>query len=238
MKPRPQAGARGRRRSAMKIFLLQGTKQLGPYSADEIRSRITSGEVALSTLAWAEGMQDWVPVSEILLDGAQSSPPLPISTSIESPITRAETTYSPKKKPRKRNRDLAICGLAFGIIGAWFAPLAIPAVICGHMALAKLKKFPKRYGGKGMAMTGVILGWLGVAIGIPAMIFLISMEVLTKDLREEVLKWEQEREEEQREDFIRKGAERAAERAAESLRESIERQSLREYLQEPIDSQR
>ena len=85
-KPRPQAGARGRRRSAMKIFLLQGTKQLGPYSADEIRSRITSGEVALSTLASAEGMQDWVPVSEILLDGVQSSPPLPISTPIEISI--------------------------------------------------------------------------------------------------------------------------------------------------------
>ena len=188
----------------MKIFLLQDTKQLGPYSADEIRSRITSGEVALSTLAWAEGMQDWVPVSEILLDGAQSSPPLPISTPIESPITRAETTYSPKKKPRIRKepsykkRDLAICGLAFGIIGAWFPPLAIPAVICGHKALAKLKKFPQRYGGKGMAMAGVILGWLGVAIGIPAMIFLISMEVLTKDVREEALKWQQEREEEQR----------------------------------------
>lgn len=75
-----------------------------------------------------------------------------------------------------------------------------------------------------MAMAGVILGWLGVAIGIPAMIFLISMEVPTKDVREEALKWQQEREEEQRKDFIRKGAERAAE-------------AYRESLQEPIDDQ-
>ena len=56
------------------------------------------------------------------------------------------------------------------------------------------------------------------------MIFLISMEVLTKDVREEALKWQQEREEEQRKDFIRKGAERAAE-------------AYRESLQEPIDDQ-
>ncbi|MEC8826541.1 MAG: DUF4190 domain-containing protein [Verrucomicrobiota bacterium] len=148
----------------------------------------------------------------------------------QRPVLSFSTTYSPKKKPRIRKepsykkRDLAICGLAFGIIGAWFPPLAIPAVICGHKALAKLKKFPQRYGGKGMAMAGVILGWLGVAIGIPAMIFLISMEVLTKDVREEALKWQQEREEEQRKDFIRKGAERAAE-------------AYRESLQEPIDDQ-
>ena len=51
----------------------------------------------------------------------------------------------------------------FGFIT--FFVLSIPAVVCGHIALAKFKRNPNQHG-KGMAIGGLIIGYAGLLIGV------------------------------------------------------------------------
>jgi len=52
---------------------------------------------------------------------------------------------------------------------------AIPAVICGHIALAKIRKSGGTVGGKGIATAGLILGYIALVIGAMGIPLLVSM---------------------------------------------------------------
>jgi hypothetical protein len=57
--------------------------------------------------------------------------------------------------------SLAITSLICGIAQFMFGPLAtIPAVVCGHMARSQIRRTGEQ--GAGMALAGLILGWIGV----------------------------------------------------------------------------
>ena len=42
---------------------------------------------------------------------------------------------------------------------------AIPAVICGHIARAKIRKSGGALGGKGIATAGLVLGYIALVVG-------------------------------------------------------------------------
>ena len=77
-----------------------------------------------------------------------------------------ETKLQPK--PEKKKKGLAIASLVLSIIGGypWASTASIIAVVCGHIALYKIKKDPNVYAGKGIAMAGLILGYLGLVLAI------------------------------------------------------------------------
>ena len=52
---------------------------------------------------------------------------------------------------------------------------AIPAVICGHIARAKIRKSGGTLGGRGIATVGLILGYIALVLGIMGIPLLISM---------------------------------------------------------------
>ncbi|MCK9304426.1 MAG: DUF4190 domain-containing protein [Bacteroidales bacterium] len=89
---------------------------------------------------------------------------------------RAKATYIRFKHQEKRGQlpslsvgrktGLALSSLICGILGGWASTLSIPAVICGHMALSRANKEPDVYGGKGMAIAGLVLGYLGLVLAI------------------------------------------------------------------------
>lgn len=66
----------------------------------------------------------------------------------------------------KQKKALAIASLVFGIIGGSLSTLSIPAIICGHIALVKIKKDSRAYGGRGMAIAGLIFGYFGLVLAI------------------------------------------------------------------------
>lgn len=59
---------------------------------------------------------------------------------------------------------LAIWSLILGIASLVFCclPAAIPAIICGHLARSRIKQAPAAASGRGMAMAGLIMGYLSV----------------------------------------------------------------------------
>ena len=63
---------------------------------------------------------------------------------------------------------LAIASMVLGILWIYWVG-SILAVVFGHIALSQCKQDPN-LGGKGMAIAGVVLGWIGVAFIILAII--------------------------------------------------------------------
>jgi hypothetical protein len=71
-----------------------------------------------------------------------------------------------------RTNSLAITSLVCGIAQFMFGPLAtIPAVVCGHMARSQISRTGEQ--GAGMALAGLILGWIGV--GFTALVVVIAL---------------------------------------------------------------
>ncbi len=62
----------------------------------------------------------------------------------------------------------AIWSLVLGILGLiCFGPFAaIPAVICGHVALGNIKRSMGALAGHGQALAGLIMGYIGIALAI------------------------------------------------------------------------
>ncbi len=66
--------------------------------------------------------------------------------------------------PRPRN-SLAVASLCCGIGQLILGPLAtMPAIVCGHMALRQIRRTGED--GTGLAVAGLLLGWLGLAVAI------------------------------------------------------------------------
>jgi Domain of unknown function (DUF4190) len=69
---------------------------------------------------------------------------------------------------------LAITSMICGILGLCVGLLGVVAVICGHIALSQIKSSAGRLTGRGMALTGLILGYIEIALMLLIIIFLLS----------------------------------------------------------------
>jgi len=85
--------------------------------------------------------------------------------------------------PFPRPSALAIWSLVLGILGVvllvvCIGPLcAIPAIICGHMAYSRIKRSGGALSGEGMALAGLISGYIGIAIGLVLIPFMLAIFV-------------------------------------------------------------
>jgi Tfp pilus assembly protein PilE len=67
---------------------------------------------------------------------------------------------------QKQMVGAAAASLVLGILGlVLIGPLgSIPAVICGHIAKSKIKKSPATLDGDGMALAGLIMGYVQIGL--------------------------------------------------------------------------
>ena len=75
-----------------------------------------------------------------------------------------------------RTSSLAIVSLIFGILAYVFLPFlgALIAVICGHSARSEIRRAPPgTIEGDGLALAGLILGWIQLAFTAIAIVFAI-----------------------------------------------------------------
>jgi hypothetical protein len=160
-------------------------QQFGPIDEATLRARIAAGEVSGSDLVWTEGMVEWIPLSKV----SQFSGPAPQAGSSESPEKYVtDDPASPYAPPAVNpvasvvgggvqlappTSGLAIASMVCGILSLFFCfcggmLLGIPAVICGHMALKQTGSerpgMTPRMGGRGMAIAGLIMGYIGILL--------------------------------------------------------------------------
>lgn len=135
----------------MQIFIQHNGQQTGPFTVDQVRAGLANGTYQPSDPAWHEGAPGWLPLAAIPALGSHAPPSLP---------------GSPGANPSApRTSPLAVWSLVLGILSLPCAVLAaIPAVICGHIALKNIRKSAGAQTGGGLAVAGLVMGYLGVLI--------------------------------------------------------------------------
>ena len=68
----------------------------------------------------------------------------------------------------RQTSALAITSLVSGLLGWTFLPLvgSLVAIITGHMARAEIQRSNGQMDGDGLAIAGLVLGWLVIAISV------------------------------------------------------------------------
>jgi len=131
-------------------FYEESGQRSGPLSDEDLHAVIDSGRLDAGALLWREGMPSWVSLAQFLQDGG-----LPgfldggRASALEPRVSR-----------------LAIASLACGVLGlltGLYFP-GIPAVILGHMAFNRMKAAPSRLTGQGLALGGLLCGYLCLCI--------------------------------------------------------------------------
>ena len=74
----------------------------------------------------------------------------------------------------RQTSTLAIISLVSGLLGWTVLPFlgSIVAVICGHMARKEIRQQPDRLEGDGLAIAGLVLGYLSIAMAVLAVMAL------------------------------------------------------------------
>jgi competence protein ComGC len=85
---------------------------------------------------------------------------------------------------QKKTAGIAITSLVLGILGlltVWFCGIgglfAIPAVICGHIGYSRVRKSAGALGGEGVAMAGLITGYIGIGLLVTVIPLLAAIAV-------------------------------------------------------------
>ncbi len=74
----------------------------------------------------------------------------------------------------QKTSGMAIASLVLGIF--LFFPLSIPAIVLGHIALSQIKQSAGRIGGRGLAIAGLVLGYLGISL-IPFVLIIAAIAI-------------------------------------------------------------
>lgn len=74
--------------------------------------------------------------------------------------------------PRRQYSVLSVISLVSGILGLLPLPLvaSVIAVVTGHLARAEIRRDPERLDGDGMALAGLILGYLAIGLWLLAIL--------------------------------------------------------------------
>lgn len=103
-------------------------------------------------------------------------PPAPISEWNNQELG-ANTPFQPPGAASGQDQTLAIVSLVCGILGILCCGLltGIPAIITGYMAKNNADSNPNQYGGRGLAVAGMIMGGISILFSILGIIYYIIM---------------------------------------------------------------
>lgn len=150
------------------IHIARQGVSLGVFPPEEISRRLSAGELSPSDLAWREGMAGWVSLGSL--------PGLSV-TGFTSP---AFYPPPPSVPTSTQAAGSMVCGIFALVLTCtpvlWFMfffvppflgiPLAIIAVILGHLGRGAIRRSGGTLQGAGMALTGLICGYITLLVGI------------------------------------------------------------------------
>jgi hypothetical protein len=137
-------------------------KEYGPLSIEQMRKWITEGRINSQTRVQGAGAVEWRPAADFPELGFA-----PTAGSAPPPL--------PAGQPPTQQKGLAITSFVLGLLSlVCFSILAgVPAIICGHLARGRARRLPGQYGGAGLALAGLILGYVSLFVALvilPAML--------------------------------------------------------------------
>lgn len=149
----------------MQIHVARDGKQLGIYSLEEINRQLAAGTLSLTDQAWYEGAAGWAALSTVPGVGAAAG----ASTSPVSPVTTPGVPVAATAVvPARKTEQLAVLSIIFSGLGLFgfccglFLAAGVAGIVCGHIALSRIKANPELEG-HGLAVAGLVIGYLAVA---------------------------------------------------------------------------
>jgi hypothetical protein len=138
----------------------QDGNEYGPVTAEVLRRWIAEGRLNAQSQMQAEGTTEWKTLAEFAefqTPAVPSGTPAPLAAGL--PPQAGMSTGKPQQ-------GLAITSLVLGLASFVCGGIitGIPAIITGHIARGKAKREPAVYGGAGMALAGLILGYVSVVL--------------------------------------------------------------------------
>jgi hypothetical protein len=147
------------------MFKIQGhdLKEYGPVSAEVLRQWIAERRANAQTMVQGPGDTGFRPLSQFpeFQDALAAGASAPGGGGGIPPITQRPAAPIVPEGPV--SNGMAITSLALGICSFCLSLFAgIPAVITGHIALNRIRREPHRHGGSGMAIAGLVLGYMSI----------------------------------------------------------------------------
>jgi len=170
----------------MQIHIARDGKPMGPFSLEEVNRQLAAGTLSLSDQAWYEGAAGWAPLSTVpgvSGSGTTGSPPPSAATTPSAPTVTAPAVGGAviAAVPTSQTEPLAIWSLILSLVGLLAfccgPVLGIAGLVCGHLALSKMKTRPELEG-RGLAIAGVIIGYFAAFSWLLYIIFFGGLAML------------------------------------------------------------
>jgi hypothetical protein len=111
-----------------------------------------------------------IPQDELGQTGQGAQPHMPVT---ERGAMRPMPGATPVAPASEQIHPLAIASIIMAIAGFFTCVTALPAIVVGHMALAQIKREPERYGGKPLAVAGLVIGYALVVLPLLFVVFIM-----------------------------------------------------------------
>ena len=142
--------------------------KFGPVGEDELLGLIRAGTLADHNLVWREGMTEWQPISEVM----EIQRALFAARAVPASAVAASAVAAPP------SNGMAITSMVLGIVSLVAGTLiltGLPAVICGHIARRQIRESPAAQSGDGMAIAGLITGYISIFFTIGFVILIVAL---------------------------------------------------------------
>jgi hypothetical protein len=140
-------------------------RPIGPVPEAVFVQMLQSGQVTAGTLVWTDGMSDWVAARSVpgFAPHARHTPPTSPQAIPPPAATLGDSAGVRLLLPVGRSPWAIVAGYLglLGLIPGLGVLLAPAAVLCGVLAIRDIKRDPRRHG-MGRAVTGIVLGLLGI----------------------------------------------------------------------------
>jgi hypothetical protein len=140
-------------------------REYGPISAEQLRQWIAESRANAATRVQVEGSPEWKPLASLpefshLFAGTIPQP--------GSPGVFPVGTMPPSKSAGFATAGLilGIVSLTVGLCRCYGLPFNILGIVFSLVALGQIGRNPERYGGKGMAIAGLVLSFISLFLSV------------------------------------------------------------------------
>lgn len=147
-------------------------RELGPDTVETLLQLIRSGQVGGEDFVWCDGMESWLRVTDV--------PALAPSVVIPRAGGHVTASGGQAVPPVIPLAPMAVSAFVAGLLGVslLFCLASIPAVVFGHIALTQIRESQGNLSGRGLALTGMILGYVVIVPTIIVAMVYVAILVL------------------------------------------------------------
>lgn len=171
-------------------YYSQNGQQVGPVSWEALLQSAGSGGVGPNDLVWTDGWPEWSPahrvqgLAETIASSGAHQQPNPAGPqagyaagpqSLEYAAAPAIAYATPVRGGQ--HQSLATTAMTLSLVSLLIGGplLSIPGLICGWIALSRMKR-TNDWAGKGKAITGVAIGGISIALILLLIVFVVLSE--------------------------------------------------------------